>query len=392
MSTQPACWLHAVVQAVLLSVTYRSFHPSFQPSLTNPPPPLVSLPFLTFCCAVELLATAASGQHLSSAQLSLQAANMRGSYFARFTAIMAMLATSAAVSEAVPLFEQWCPEHNISDVPKFLKHWYHERYEKREDDEDFLRDAARSGRPPHITRDEALEAAAEFKKGWHSNGTWKPFATIKQVRVQLMWRQRGAPGIRHARFTPSILGCCKINSDLLQAFQKRTHLKELLAAKADRGVTMEYIFTRAQLADPTLVIKKAVLRPEFTTQEQEQRCEFALKMLNEPPEWLKGIVFMDESSVPVDPQPQTYIGERGKEYVKTDKRKRKHPLQIPRLHYELAVCYATGLLSLDILSFTSGYDDPVQYYVSGCAAASGCEPMPHPALLTSSTSQRSMHL
>lgn len=111
----------------------------------------------------------------------------------------------------------------------------------------------------------------------------------------------------------------------------------------------------------------------------QERVEFCYKMLSEPPEWLHGIVFLDESSVALSPKPQRVICRRGKEALVTDPRTRKDKRQIQYLHYMLSVCWATCLVKLDILSFTKGYVDPVQYYVSGCCPPPAAARQPPPS-------------
>lgn len=120
----------------------------------------------------------------------------------------------------------------------------------------------------------------------------------------------------------------------------------------------------ARKEDPRLAFVKPVLKPAYTDKELEERAKFAAAMLLEPPEWLHGMVWVDESSVPVDPQPQRVIGLKGHEILLTDKRKVTDVRKVPYIHYMLAVSWATGLVKMDILSYTKGYHDPVQYYVS----------------------------
>lgn len=162
----------------------------------------------------------------------------------------------------------------------------------------------------------------------------------------------------------------------LQALRKRPRLREIIQRT---GVTPEHLWVLARQVDPSLKFVKPVLKPEYTKAELEERVQFCFDMLNEPPEWLRGIVWVDESSVPLDPQPQKVIGHKGKETLLTDPRKITDKRKVPHIHYMLAVCWATGLVKMDILSYTKGYNDPVQYYVSAAAPPAAPPRPPGPA-------------
>lgn len=140
------------------------------------------------------------------------------------------------------------------------------------------------------------------------------------------------------------------------------------------GYSPAYLWKRALDRDSTLMLKKESIRPAFSEKDKQIRYEFALKMLQQPPEFLQSIVFMDESSVPFLPAPQRQIAVIGEDVLHTDKRVPHDSRQIQRIHYLLAVCYATGLVKLEILSFTKGYDAPIQFYVSRCCR---CCCLPH---------------
>lgn len=158
----------------------------------------------------------------------------------------------------------------------------------------------------------------------------------------------------------------------MQACRRNQFLKHLRST----GLSVAYLRARARDINPKLMLKVERLKPEFSDADKERRVKFCKEMLDKPPEFVKSIVWIDESSVPLTPVPQTYIGERGEErYTRTDPRMGKTVWDKPRLYYLLAVCYATGLVKLDILSFTPGYEDPVQYLVSAAAQppAASCQ-------------------
>jgi len=173
------------------------------------------------------------------------------------------------------------------------------------------------------------------------------------------------------------LGCCcskpcLAHSPCVQAFEKSQVLQDILEAS---NTTPEYLWRRAKKADPNLQFRFTTVKPAFTEEEKLQRINFCLAMLSEPPEWLHGIVWLDESSVPFTVRPIRVIGRRGTEALQTDPRIPRDKRKIPYLHYMLSVCWATGLVRMDILSFSAGAHDPVQYYVSvGCRCAAACTP------------------
>lgn len=175
------------------------------------------------------------------------------------------------------------------------------------------------------------------------------------------------PAHQHAlTLAPAALCSCCVSHPLplcscLQAIEKREKLADIL--KRTR-VKPEYLWRKAKQHDPKLRFKMTVVKPEFTEEEKLERVNFCLKMLAEPPEWLNGIVWVDESSVPFDPKPCKAIGRAGEELLTPDPRAHHHNASIPWIHYLLAVNYAVGLVKIDILSYTKGHFDPVQYYVS----------------------------
>lgn len=93
-----------------------------------------------------------------------------------------MLHVAGDLKLAAPLFEEYCPNHGLREDPKeFLERWW-QRYQDRQDGEDFLYEAARVGRPRNVTEADRSTAAKEFAKGCYNNGKWKPFGSLKEVR------------------------------------------------------------------------------------------------------------------------------------------------------------------------------------------------------------------
>jgi hypothetical protein len=138
-----------------------------------------------------------------------------------------------------------------------------------------------------------------------------------------------------------------------------------LKRQVAKGCTPAYLAKRAKDANPKIRIAHETLKYQFTAAEKERRLKFAIEMLAQPPEFLRSIVWIDESSVPLVPAARTYIGTRGDNYTRTDPRIPGDRRRIPYIHYILAVCYAEGLVKMDILSYTKGYANPIQFYVSG---------------------------
>lgn len=151
---------------------------------------------------------------------------------------------------------------------------------------------------------------------------------------------------------------------LLQACSKNKHLRAIIAGTQ---VSPDYLWRQCRKHNPKLRFIKTTVKPKFTPAQKEKRMKFCMDMLEKGDNlaaFLHSIVWEDESSVPLDPQPLRVIGLRGQEALEADPRKHTDVCQVPWLHYMLSVCWATGLVKLDILSWTPGYDDPIQFFVS----------------------------
>lgn len=160
------------------------------------------------------------------------------------------------------------------------------------------------------------------------------------------------------------------HSPCLQAIQKRPKLQSILK---EANCSAAYLWRQAKKADPTLTMKNTTAKPEFTEEEKKERFDFCINLLSQPPEWIKAIVWEDESSVPFCPMPMRVIGHKGEEALFTDPRIPADKRKIPWIHYCMSTCWATGLLRMDILSYTTDADDPIQYQVS---APMQCCPRP----------------
>lgn len=100
----------------------------------------------------------------------------------RLCAIAAMLNVAGDIKLAAPLFNKYCPEHDLKEgVGEFLERWW-QRWQDRHDGECPLYEAHRVGRPRRVTQKDRETAAAEFVKGCYNNGKWKPFNSLKEVR------------------------------------------------------------------------------------------------------------------------------------------------------------------------------------------------------------------
>jgi hypothetical protein len=299
----------------------------------------------------------------------------RAAQWVRLCAIAAMLHFRGDAVAAAPLFEIYCPDHGLKeDLGEFCRRWW-QRYLETKDGGCVLGEAHRSGRPVQLKQKAINRAAKAFAQGWYSNGKKKAFTSLEQVTSTWCPAPLPPPSLPTPQCTP--LGCCcskpwLAHSPCVQALDKSPVLRGILEAS---NTTPEYLWRQAKQADPRLQFKWTTVKPAFTEEEKLQRINFCLAMLSEPPEWLRGIVWMDESSVPFTIKPIRVIGRRGKEALQTDSRIARDKRKIPYIHYMLSVCWATGLVRMDILSFSAGAHDPVQYYVSvGCRCPAACTP------------------
>ena len=144
-----------------------------------------------------------------------------------------------------------------------------------------------------------------------------------------------------------------------------THLHNLTEVE---GYTPEQIWRACRRVDPTLTRLTETLKPAFSKEDMRERYEDALTSLKRPLSYWKTMIYIDEFSVELRPRPRRFIGRKGSEQLRTDKRCKHHPKQIKTLHVLLAVCYATGLVCLLPLAHCAGYTAPRTYYVSPAAA------------------------
>ena len=106
----------------------------------------------------------------------------RASLWVRFCAIAAVLASQGDTKAAIPIFEKYCPEHELREGQQaFIDRWW-QRYLNRTDGECFLRDSHRKGRPAQLQDKHRKEAADAFASGFYSNGKRKAFESLEQVR------------------------------------------------------------------------------------------------------------------------------------------------------------------------------------------------------------------
>lgn len=106
----------------------------------------------------------------------------RASLWVRFCAIAAVLASQGDIKAAIPVFEKYCPEHDLREGKEaFIDRWW-QRYLHRTDGECFLHDSHRKGRPARLKGKQKRDAAETFADGFYSNGKRKAFESLEQVR------------------------------------------------------------------------------------------------------------------------------------------------------------------------------------------------------------------
>ena len=112
----------------------------------------------------------------------------------------------------------------------------------------------------------------------------------------------------------------------MQACERNAKLKDIIART---GVTPDYLWRKARAKGPQLAFKGITIKPVYTKAEVDKRCEFCLDMLTKGTEFLHSIVWIDESSVPVDPQRTLAIGRKGQELLVVDPRKHRDIREVP---------------------------------------------------------------
>jgi hypothetical protein len=296
----------------------------------------------------------------------------------RLKAVAAMLAARGDAVKAHPIFLKYAPDHGLKEeVNAFLRRWWR-RHEERDEGECFLYDSPRSGRPPHLQQHHIETAVKEFSKGYWHHGLHDGWPSVEKVRAASAGGTLSAPPYlvpspALAPTDPPTL------PSLLQACESNAKLRAIIA---ETEVSPDYLWRKAREFEPKLTFIKTTVKPKFTKAQMEERFAFCMDMLEKGEgltDFLHSIVWEDESSVPLEPQPLRVIGLRGREVLVQDPRKHTDKRKIPWIHYMLSVCWATGLVKLDILSYTPGYDDPIQFYVSVPALARPrfCPHAPH---------------
>ncbi len=121
--------------------------------------------------------------------------------------------------------------------------------------------------------------------------------------------------------------------------------------------------------DPTFKLKHEVLKPAFTEEQKQRRVEDARKLLSETESYFKGIVYIDEATVRLQPKRQSFLGRVGEEQLRTDIRLKRNPGKAPVIGFLLAACMAKGLVGVKFLAKSTGFEPKRQYWVSTAAAA-----------------------
>lgn len=177
-------------------------------------------------------------------------------------------------SQAHASMKQWCEDYNKTHpygkiFNKSHDHDYLHRYWKNFQEDGSVFDAARTGRPRIITREDALIAAGLVKQGK---------VTTKKV---------GRKEITYIRYYTSIA----------QAVRECPMLGQICH---DCHATPEQLLAAMHYWDPTLVRRRVFLKHSFTPAQMEARMAYAADMLQRyaaDPSFLHNIIFIDEASI-----------------------------------------------------------------------------------------------
>lgn len=93
----------------------------------------------------------------------------------------------------------------------------------------------------------------------------------------------------------------------------------------------------------------------FSDEEKAVRLRFCYKYVDMPEDFWLRVVWVDEASLLLEPQPQPAVGERGTVVVITDSRKKHHRYGCPHLNFCLAVNGYAGLVFHGFIHTTTGW-------------------------------------
>lgn len=127
----------------------------------------------------------------------------------------------------------------------------------------------------------------------------------------------------------------------MQAMYAQDNLYEIVTKY---GVSARYLWERAKRGNPDIELKLESLKKAHTEQQRMLRHEAAEKYLNLTMKDLRRIIFVDESSVPLEIFKGTYIGVKGDEQIHGSKRKRAPGTLHGSIRFILAVNAAMGLV------------------------------------------------
>lgn len=161
----------------------------------------------------------------------------------------------------------------------------------------------------------------------------------------------------------------------LQACKKLPALRTILDKHPD--VTPKYLTRRVKEVCPWFKFGPRVLDAEFSEEKATERIQWCFGHLGWEEEDWKRVVFIDECSVLMLPEPQPSFVRRGTVLADSDPRQRHHRYGAPHLNFTMAVNAYMGLVYLDYNSQSTGFKGP-KFVVS--PSPNPCSPKQHPFL------------
>lgn len=142
------------------------------------------------------------------------------------------------------------------------------------------------------------------------------------------------------------------------------------AVCAKYKVDAPYLERRAKEVWPDFAIGRTLVDAPFSQEDRAARLNFCYQHLNKPIEFWLSVVWVDEASLLLLPNPQPAVGERGTVVVVQDARQRHHNYGSPHLNFTLAVNAYVGVVFFGFIHSTTGWDGKV--YMVSTHAPSPC--------------------
>lgn len=141
----------------------------------------------------------------------------------------------------------------------------------------------------------------------------------------------------------------------LLAMQACKHSPTLQRILLEYNVTPSYLERRCKEVWPRFRVGPEMLEAPFNAEDKAARFQWASQMVNKPDSFWHSIVWLDETTLICEPQPQPAVGQRGLVAVSQDPRKQHHRFGYPKLSITLAVNAYVGVLYFGFNHTTTGY-------------------------------------